>query len=259
MNSNPDLILLNLHKTPTHFSTVHNSFSTIDLSFSSSSLSPSLTWKTHSQLCDSDNFPILISHISPQSPPHKSLPKWNLSEVDWSQFFHLTSQTKLLSTSDSIEQDIISFINFVIEAADQTILKIPAQSNNRRVHWCSSEVKIALQDRNRGFNNFHKTRNFSDLINYKWLRAKARCLLCFAKKESWNTFVSSINDPVSCSTMWSNMRKLEGVKQKFTLQPLIHQNQVYESPPEISELLAFTYAKISANTRRTGLFSTSKK
>jgi len=167
MNSNPDLILLNLHKTPTHFSTVHNSFSTIDLSFSSSSLSPSLTWKTHSQLCDSDNFPILISHISPQSPPHKSLPKWNLSEVDWSQFFHLTSQTKLLSTSDSIEQDIISFINFVIEAADQTILKIPAQSNNRRVHWCSSEVKIALQDRNRGFNNFHKTRNFSDLINYK--------------------------------------------------------------------------------------------
>ena len=45
------------------------------------------------------------------------------------------------------------------------------------------------------------------------------------------------NNPISCFTMWSNVRKLAGVKQKFTFQPLIHQNQVYESPPEISELL----------------------
>ena len=54
--------------------------------------------------------------------------------------------------------------------------------------------------------------------------------------------------------MWSNVRKLAGVKQKFTFQPLIHQNQVYESPSEISELLANTYAKISANTNYDSTF-----
>jgi len=54
--------------------------------------------------------------------------------------------------------------------------------------------------------------------------------------------------------MWSNLRKLAGVKQKFTFQPLIHQNQVYESPPEIRKLLANTYAKISANTNYDSTF-----
>jgi len=82
----------------------------------------------------------------------------------------------------------------------------------------------------------------------KWRKIKDQRVRDFVAKHSWKTSVSSINNPVSCSTMWSNIRKPADVKQNFTFQPLIHQNQVYESPPEISKLLANTYAKISANT-----------
>jgi len=126
-----------------------------------------------------------LLRISESQVPH---PKWNLSKADWSLFSYLTSQTELFSPSDSIEQDIISLANFIIQAADQTIPKIPAQSNNKRVHWWSPEVKTAFQDRNRAFNNFRKTRNLSDLINYKRLRAEARCLLRFAKKTELEYF-----------------------------------------------------------------------
>jgi len=56
--------------------------------------------------------------------------------------------------------------------------------------------------------------------------------------------------------MWSDIRKLAGVRQKFTFRPFVHQNQVYKSPPEISELLvlANTYAKILANINSDSTF-----
>ena len=41
---------------------------------------------------------------------------------------------------------------------------------------------------------------------------------------------------------------LAGTKKPFTFQPLIHQNQVFETPSKISELLAKTYAKMSPNS-----------
>jgi len=93
--NNPNLFLLNAHKTPTHFSVATGGFSTIDLTLTSTSLASSLSWKTHPDLSDSNHFPIIISHNSSQPKNVLSSPKWILNEVDWP--FSPRSPLKLIS------------------------------------------------------------------------------------------------------------------------------------------------------------------
>ena len=245
--NNPNLLLLNTYKTPTHFCAANGSFSTIDLTLSATSLTPSLSWKTHPDLCDSDHFPIIISQNTLQPKVHQSTPKWILSKADWPLFTNLTSNTDLIPPSDSIEQDITQLTDFIIQAAERSIPKTTPSTKNHPVPWWSPEIKTALKIRNTALNHYKKTHNPSHLIEYKRLRAKARYLLRSAKKQSWISFVSSINEPVSCSTMWSNIKKLTGNKQKFTFPSLSYNNQTYQTPSEISELLAQSYTKISDN------------
>ena len=97
-------------------------------------------------------------------------------------------------------------------------------------------------------NNSKKSKDPSDLISYKQARARTRCLLRSSKKQSWEEFVSSINAPVSTSTMWRQIRKLSGQPNNFTFQPLSDQNKLFQTPSEISELLATNYSRISADS-----------
>jgi len=58
--------------------------------------------------------------------------------------------------------------------------------------------------------------------------------------------------------MWSNIRKLSGVERNFFFQPLTQKDQIYQTPSEISEILANNYSKISANSNYDSTFITRK-
>jgi len=60
-----------------------------------------------------------------------------------------------------------------------------------------------------------------DFIHYKKMRAKARVLIRFSKKQSWSTFICSINEPGTCSSMWNSIKKSSGSKSSYHIPLLI--------------------------------------
>ena len=129
--------------------------------------------------------------------------------------------------------------------ASDFVLHILCFSN--MVPWWSQEIKQALAQCNKAPNRFRKTKQADNLILHKKLKARARSLIRFAKKHSWNDFVSGINRPLSCSLMWSNSRKLANSNHNPSIHHPTHQNQTFHTPSEISECLADHYSSISSN------------
>jgi len=156
--NNPNLFLLNAHKTTTHFSVATGAFSTIDLTLTSTSLASSLSWKIHPDLPDSNHFPIIISRNSSQPKNVLSSPKWIL-KADWPLFTTLTAETntRIIPPTDSIDHDITHFTDFIIRAAEKAIPKSKPSPKNRSAHWWSSEIKTALKSRNYALNRYKKS------------------------------------------------------------------------------------------------------
>lgn len=81
--SQQDICLLNTG-APTHFCVARGTYSAIDLSLCSPTLLPHFRWRTHYDLCGSDHFPILVSHLHFQ--PAGSPPRWSLCRANWRDY-----------------------------------------------------------------------------------------------------------------------------------------------------------------------------
>ena len=194
--NNPGVILLNEYGTPTHINISNGSTSIIDLSIATTTLAPVITWRTHSDLCDSDHHPIILTNPQHDCIQQIPNPKWMLHKADWPLFRNLTSSTDGILSSDSIEQDVQAFTEFLIQCAEKAIPKSVPHPKKRSVPWWSPEIAEAITARKKALTKFQKTRNPDDLIDFRKRRAKARYLLRFAKKQRWHKFVANINGPV---------------------------------------------------------------
>ena len=260
LNHSLDLLLLNARHTPTHINSTYGSLSTIDLSICSSALYSKLTWSAHPDLCDSDHFPIIISNIKVTPQRIRSPARWLIQKANWSLFQDLTAETSHLPlVTTSIPEAIKSITNLITDAALQAIPESATKSISHKVPWWSENIKIALKARNKALNRYRKSRLPADFVQYKKLRAKARVLIRFSKKQSWNDFVSSINKPVSCSTMWSNIKRISGTKKSFTITSLQVNDQNISSSSDIAETLADHFAAVSSDHNYDPTFLTRKK
>jgi len=95
---------------------------------------------------------------------------------------------------------------------------------------------------------YQASKSTPDFIKYKQTRAKARALVRLAKKRSWNSYVADINEPVSPSTMWRDIKRLAG---KFTFHPISQLKSdatTLSDPQDISELFASHFSAVSADS-----------
>jgi len=123
--------------SPTHFCSATNTSSTIDLTLRSTTLAPSLSWKTHLHLCDSDHY--LSSLMTPRpSSPNPTTPKWIHSKADWPYFTLFRSDTASIPCTNSIDHDITQFTQFIIKLPPllHTVpYKILEKILNNRLSW----------------------------------------------------------------------------------------------------------------------------
>lgn len=258
LSSNNNLILLNHPGTPTHLNSTHGSLSTIDLTFSSPDLSPKLTWATHTDLCDSDHFPILLSShlISPQHPT--SMPRWLINKANWALFQELTADTSSLPNFSDSSIALDTFTNFIITAAEASIPRSSGIHKHKQVPWWSKEISLVIKARKKAYCTYKTSHSQNDFINYKKARAKARAQVRSAKKRSWSSFIASLNQPVSTSAMWRDIKKLTGNGSFRPISQLKSNNSYTTDPLLISEILAKHYASVSSNSNYDQHFLTHK-
>lgn len=138
-----DLTILNKYYSHTHFSAYSGKFSSIDLTIiSPSELKLYFEWNTYSDLCCSDQFPIIISLIEPKIIGRRS--KWVFTNVNWTQFQNDVNFPELNNHSLSID-DKNSFIsNSIIQTANKNIHNTSTLHKKVPVPWWSEEINQAI-------------------------------------------------------------------------------------------------------------------
>ena len=180
LSSLNDLILFNKPRTRTTSGT----YSAIDLTLCSKALAPKLSWRTHSDLCDSDHTqysllrkPLSTKNLHP-SPP--SLTNWQ-SWLDTLQTTHIRyriSAWSLWSTHCSRNFHPVCIIN----SAEISIPRTTGYCKPNQVPWRSKEISLAIKTRKKAHRKYKSTLLQSDFIEYKKAHAIARVLIRSAKE-----------------------------------------------------------------------------
>jgi len=85
--------------------------------------------------------------------------------------------------------------------------------------WFTAEVHECFKNRNNAMRRFSRSRLSSDFSEYKFLRNKARALLCAAKK---NYFLQKIYHNSDSASVWKTVHEITGNrKQKSHITELV--------------------------------------
>ena len=147
---------------------------------------------THLDLCGSDHFPIEITcDIASLCQTNSS---WKLSKADWNAFSNKTNS--LLSIEFILDTDnpIGTFTNMLIDIANETIPKSKLRVVKNSTVWYNDECKNARKERKKALNLVKRQPTCSNLEHYRIIRAKTRRIVKSTKRQSWQFFVSKINN-----------------------------------------------------------------
>jgi len=239
-----DLILLN-DGSPTRVDDNTGNLSYIDLSLVSSTVAAKCLWHTIDDSLGSDHFPIFIKY-SCDTTRTPSAPKFNVKRADWVAF---TRSVKLELVGETIDDKVSNIQNSILDAAMKSIPKTSTDSVKHRVPWWTPDCRRVLCERNRAYRLFKNNINNENFCNYKLARARARRTIRQAKRDSWRSFVSTINSNTKISQVWSTINKINRKKTSFKIKNIFHEGNNLDSPRDIAIALArqFSYTSSSDN------------
>jgi len=180
--------------------------SAIDLSICDPSLYLAFSWKTHPDLCGSDHFPIEITcDIASLCQTNSS---WKLSKADWNAFSNKANS--LLSIESILDTDnpIGTFTNMLIDIANEIIPKSKLRVVKNNTVWYNDECKNVRKERKKALNLIKRQPTRSNLEHYRIIQAKTRRIMKSTKCQSWQSFISKINNRTPQKKVWSMIRKI---------------------------------------------------
>lgn len=212
-----DLNLFNNSFSPTHFSSFKGSFSTIDLTISSPEIQPFFNWKTHSDLCSSDHFPIILTSL--QKIAHTKRPRWKINRADWLTY-QLNIKFEHIHNDSNINEKCNEITKSIINSAQTSIPKTSSTPKKPPVPWWSEQIHQAIKNRNKMLRKFKISPTNENLQLFRIQKARCRKLIRESKKQSWNEFVSSINLNTTSSVIWKKIRSFKALDTPNTIMSL---------------------------------------
>lgn len=241
-----DLNLLNTGDS-THFNISNGTFSSIDLSLCDPITASLLTWLPLDSLYDSDHFPILITDNKPE--PADNLTKWKISSANW-DLFREDINTRISDTvfSNDINNAIKQLNNIIISSADRNVGKLIINSTKKIVPWWNDTCKTAVRDCKTALNRYRRTRNLTDFVHFKKLKAFARRVLKESKQNSWREYISTITPNTPPTQVWTKIRQIKGRNTTQKIPAIVDENnRVITNSREITNILGEHYYRKSLN------------
>jgi len=212
--NNPQISLLN-DNNPTHYHIQTNSYSVIDLSLCSADILLEFTYSISRSSYSSDHFPIILNINTPTiiaATPER----FKTTKANWTQFRNLTN-TALKANDFSNIKDAIEFIETtIIGAANATIPKTGNITSRPPVPWFNDECRRYRRNMLRAERALRRNYSVINAIAYKRARAQCRFIMNKARKQSWQSYVSTITSKLPLSSVWKRVAKISG---KFRPSP----------------------------------------
>ena len=216
-----DLFIHNLNSV-THIDST--SQSNIDLVISNHNVVDKIESIVHDDTWGSDHYPIFIIFNVEKCLYKKKSFKIRSTRTDWNQVIDKlkNSYEDFLSVEyDSMpaDQKYSKFVKIVTDAVKNSTpnkKKVSDQKYRNPVSWWDEECQAIKQKRKAAFLNWDKTKEFSDLIEYKRISALAKKFFKTKKKASYITYAETLTPNISSTYVWDNARILKNKWIKIT-------------------------------------------
>lgn len=231
----------------TRFDVGRGTESAIDLTIVSEQIAGSSQWEVfNDNSMGSDHYPIWTK-MSDQSVQLEGnwFPRWKMKEVNW-EHYSMVASGKLMGIMSNLGDDVEELNSMITgilyESAEETIGK--STGMKKMVPWWSEGCKEAIKARNKAFKVIKLNHTFNKLIEYKKAQAKAKRVICEAKRKYWRDFCSNIGSEIKVSEVWGMIRKMGGNRRDFAL-PVIRGNDIEAvTNAEKAEVLDRAFVKV---------------
>jgi ribonuclease HI len=253
-----DFVMLN-DGTGTRYDSHTKEMSALDLTFCSSNLAPTCTWEVSDNNLGSDHHLIYTKIRVTKIEEENFNFNWSMKSADWAKFNFMCSENV---HEDLINDDINVFndnlISAVVENADKCIAQSKCKSKIPVPYW-NKGCDEAIRARNKAFRQARKTRDYSDNLQYRKLKAKARYTVNNSKKSSWQQFCTTINNNTKLSKVWRVIKKIGGKISTFKIPTLKCKDTSANSNKEKANMFANHFVNVSSTNNYSEKFKKHKK
>lgn len=238
------LIPLN-DSTPTHLSTL-GTLSQINLTAVSPEISTNFNYQVLNDSHDSDHHPMTLNLLSRQIDV-QNRPRWITRNFNWEAY-----TMKFQQLIDEDQRNVNSYQELkdrINEVASEEIPKSSGKPRRVLVPWWNKDLKEAIKKRRRAHKKYYQNKTEENLIELRKCRAKARLLQRQSQRESWSSFIDSMNCRTSISEIWNKIGRISGKKKQQRISNITLSDGTTTSDfNSIAEALATQFDKNSAST-----------
>ena len=215
----------------------------IDLTLVTPDLCREFCWDTYDCLCNSDHLPILIESFDKY--PDEEKKRWNFEKANWARFKLLANFEKPISDFRNIDKLYQYIVDTIKSAAEQSIPVTKTIINKKSVPWWNGCCRVAVKNKKTAFRKYLKNPTLVNFIFYKKMNAEAKKVVRKSKKDSWISFLATINPQSSIKEVWSKIGSLKR-KKKPHISTLKINNDILDEPKEIANALAQSLSNVSS-------------
>ena len=228
---------------PTHFHSATDSTSCIDLSLCSPDLLLEYSWSVSQDLYNSDHFPVRLS-LSDQSSI-TSPPRYKYEEANWAHFRDAAVCARDADSFDTIDDAVEYFTNTLITAADTAIPKTSGRLRTKPVPWWNNDLRVAHSTKRAAMRRYYRTRLVEDKIAFNRARAHFHYLQKTARRDSWQRYVSKINERTPINKVWSMIKKIQGRYTGIKRPVLQHNGVLISDACDVADTLGSHLSEVS--------------
>lgn len=215
--TNSNFCLLNSPDMPTYLDHRFNTTSCLDLCIVARAFSSLATLDRGPDL-GSDHFPIecTISYAI-QKSDESTTKRWKYSSADWKKYKScLEDSMKVIVPLDAASHNA-EITKAIYVAADLSIGKSSGKRVLKRyIGGWDQESRNLVSSRRKARNKLWTNPSIENLVNWKRKRAQCRRILKEKKRESFQTFVGTINCNTPSRVIWKKIKSLNGGSGSIT-------------------------------------------
>ncbi|GBN01129.1 hypothetical protein AVEN_71641-1, partial [Araneus ventricosus] len=175
--------------------------------------------------------------------------RYIFNKADWTVFSQTALISKQLVEKESIDDVVYELTDILMTAAGVAIPKTSGKIPKNWKPWWNEECGIAEKKQAKAWNRFRRYPTTDNFITFKQAKANARRIRRRSQRNSWMSFVNSINSRISSKLLWDKIRKISGYsKNSLYLSVLNSNGQVITDIKKIANALGETFATVSSET-----------
>ncbi|GBM78940.1 hypothetical protein AVEN_123664-1, partial [Araneus ventricosus] len=196
-----NLCILN-DNSKTYFHSINRTFHTVDLAICSPSILTRWEFTVDENLYNSDHFPIILKYFDISVRIPRRPQRFIFDKANWQLFTLYSELNPVMVQMDDIDSATETVTKHILEAAERSIPKTSGKFPKQWRPWWDEKYAEACKKLNKAWNYFRRYPTTDYYVAFKEAKAVARRIKRQNKRNTFQNYVSSIQNNTKSKVMW---------------------------------------------------------